>query len=443
MQLFTHQGWFRRWGVCLAIGAGAVLPAMAAEPTNSVQMVTYFPVPYARYNNLYIQKKLDIGTVNQPFEVITGTTLSGCADVSLKATNVNLRNISGSPALKVSQDFVTNEATFGNMDETGSATLSFKNLYLKGTGDMTFSVIQANKLQVKNASKIYMLKSTLPGCTTGKVAWTKLSFKDSGGTVRTGDYLVCCDSSTTEGCREECIGYNTQPQTCAGSNPHGNSAIEGQVSGGTWRTSASFTDDSCFCDCSSVSYTASGSGQSVTGANRKHANELEDKDDYDYCQQYCWDDYTSGAVENCTSPENPPSYATNGTWHYGANSSQCYCTCPTDYKEVGGQCYHYCYKNIDDGDVARCESTSGASWNYSYNDSYCGCSCPAHFDAQSDGSCKERCEAGAPNWDSIVKSCASTKGDGSGWSTSSCTCSCGKKDGEDMEWNGSSCVKKS
>ena len=176
MQKITRKG-FLIWGVCLAVCAAAVLPVWADEPagpTNAIQMVTYFPVPYAQYNSLYPATKLDIGLTNG-FELQFN---SQCSVASFLVTNMNLDEGS---KLIISQDFKTKTATFGKYDSTSpeAAVLQFNNLYLKNWPSSPSSVT-ADTLRVKESSNIKLFGKILPPCSK-KVMWKN-------------NYLVCADN---------------------------------------------------------------------------------------------------------------------------------------------------------------------------------------------------------------------------------------------------------
>lgn len=193
MQKMTRKGFLIRLGSCLAVCA-AVLPAMADEPagpTNAIQMVTYFPVPYVQYANLQPQKKLDIGTLaGGSFELTTGST--DCTDlVPFQAKNVNLHYLTNDSVLKISQDFKTTTATFGKYsgNKTGAEVpnIQFHNLYIKSwanpSGSTDFSAIDAKTLKA-SAGQIKFNGKTLPSCTKKAVTWK---------TINSKRYLVCTD----------------------------------------------------------------------------------------------------------------------------------------------------------------------------------------------------------------------------------------------------------
>ncbi len=439
MKILTKQG-FVKWGACLAVCATA-LPALAADPTNAVQMVTYFPVPYARYNNIYPQYKLDIGTKSgSSFAVEAGK--SGCADptTSFKANTVNLRNISGSPAMRVSQDFKTTTASFGDVDANTTPStfgLSFKDFYLKGTSGQTFPKIHANALQTGSPSQIYMLKGTLPsGCSSGQVGWESLTF-DS-----TKKYLVCCDLDGGN-CSQSCQGYDKQPKTCNATTTI-TSSLDSSYTGG--QVAGTWNDSSCACNCN-VTYTASISGQSVTGAIRHEHNEVDESKDYDYCVEKCWsytNNGTGGYVKSCIDSQwyNPitHSYQTVGAkWDY----SSCTCDCDatdSDYTNSGSYaCTHRCSSHYYNGNVSTCNAGSSKGW--SWDDSGCECDCGNYSIYKQSGSlCADRCVSGNPSYATAANDCKDTGGT---WKDdywgSSCGCNCGTKDGKPRILVGTKC----
>lgn len=456
MQIITKKGW-TCLGVLLAVGA-VVVPAKAEEqqtPTNAVQMVTYFPVPYARYNNLYIgnssgsglRSKLDIGTVSaNSFSLSTGSTDTACStssDYSFVAGNVNLRT-----ALIMAQDFQTTTATFGKTDQTEIPDLQFNDLYFQGQNNQTFNTIKAGVLNISSPSDIYMLKGYLPssGCPSGSVRWESLQFQEGGRK----NYLVCCENQDT--CHT-CEAYSTQQQTCLGNNPNNNPAIEGQVQG-TWIAGSGI--ESCQCDCTNAEYTADITGQLLIGAERKIALNYNEND-YDYCQQKCWDQTedsdgpNTSLVYQCihsTWPDptqldsegNPQQIPIGASWNYDDCTCQCNHTSANFVNNGDYWCKHKCQASYNNGKVALCKANKDAyGWEWvdgrkSGKDCYCNCgNYNIYKQSANHVDCEHRCVAGNPIYNSAVQACNSTKGNGSGWhegawgSSGSCTCDCGTK----------------
>ena len=215
MQLITKKQWIRWGSVCVLMGV-ALLPAMAEEPAidNAVQMVTYFPVQYVRYNNVFPDTdannsgKIDIGLVsgeNFSLKVVDG---------NLAARQVNVRNVAGNPTLKMAKDFKTktagSTADFGHyvvpqpgvqvspeIDDVNNA-VSFGKLYLKVPnveGD-PYANISANKLEISNTSQIQYFGENkgFPPCQDAR--WVQLTLSAE----KTGYYLVCCTDSESGVC---------------------------------------------------------------------------------------------------------------------------------------------------------------------------------------------------------------------------------------------------
>ena len=111
------------WGGIMLLA----LPVVGEEEKNAVSMVTYFPVPYAAYNNIYVNKKFDVGTNQGSFTLHLG---SADSSISLLANDIFLRNISANnSALSFTTDIYTPTAQFGKWtNSTGTAELQFKNL---------------------------------------------------------------------------------------------------------------------------------------------------------------------------------------------------------------------------------------------------------------------------------------------------------------------------
>lgn len=182
MQIVTKtKGWVLG---SILLGINMCVPAVwAAEtiPANAVQMVTYFPVPYAKYEQLNVTEKLDIGTA------VTGFTL----DVGKFWVNT-LNLYKG--ALQVGLNLQTETASFGNKDADGegATAVQFKDVYLNQwkTGESTVPV------ELKGITTSISLKvkdKALPAC-AGKVYWRKSGDKC---------YLVCC-TNTTGLCGNQC-----------------------------------------------------------------------------------------------------------------------------------------------------------------------------------------------------------------------------------------------
>ncbi len=423
-----------------AVLLAVLLPGVAAAentlPTNAVQMVTYFPVPLARYNNIFPSRKLDIGTANGDFNLTCGNaTCNGEDAVSFTADAVNLRYIAGSPELKVNTPVTTDRADFGKTDVVNQPNVSFKNLYLNSGWTGSFEKVSADTLRVNGSGNVKIYGKTLPAC-SGTVQWMTVDLSNTEGVTDNKSYLVCCAAGGGDVCAgaSPCEGYVTQPLTCTKNNPSGLShTFAGQVAG-TWNSST------CSCDCSSVTYTATASKQSVTGAVHLHQNKVDDKDDYDYCQEKCWSHVTSGHVGTCvnshwSNPITHTSVVIGAQWNYDI----CSCNCSannSNYVNVAGtySCTHKCDAEYNNGTVAACNSNSAWSWV----DGSCSCNCGNYSIYKSSGKgCTDRCVNGNPNWNTTVTNCNNTKGDGGGWYEnagyrggkyySSCSCNCGTK----------------
>ena len=443
MQKLIYKGLCCLWGG-LIVWAVMPLPAYADDTdNNAVRMVTYFPVPYARYNNIYVTDKLDIGTEAREFELQVGTrnANAGAKNESFKANNVNLRNITDASILQIGQDFRTDEAVVGNDSVKGTATLQFANLFVEavnaagsGTTGSINELHTSNFANTSSSGKLKFFDNQFPsGCSEQGLAWQELTFQ-SGSTAK---YLVCCDQSTAttasnDACRQSCLGFDTSIATCKGENA---SLLEGQVThngskvAGSWVDSGGFADGSCYCDCSSVVYTASkhhGAGQVVTGGVRRTSG-VASSDPYDYCQEKCYSNYKAGNVDACE----------NSTWKgesIGAqwNYNTCSCNCKATSSEFISSgtygCTHQCYVDYNDNRPSTCESSvSGATWN----DSNCTCDCgdyAIYKNTSGNKSCENRCVSGNPIWGSRVDNCNSTKGNGSGWNSNTCKCDCGTKE---------------
>ena len=227
--------------VCF-VTVGCALPGFTQnEPDKLVKMVTYFPVPYALYNNLYIKDKFDIGTHsgNEGFTLELGSSSS---NVSLSADDVFLRQVNTSAplsTLKMDTNFTTQTAIFGDtttQTNNNPAAVHAKNLTVNSglaPNNVTTGKINANTIDLFG-------KGALPACGydesthQGGAQWQQLTI---GG--KTGYYLVCCKEA------DDCVDcYYNNKETFA-------AACEASVEGATWCSKPDGSNTPCaVCGCS-------------------------------------------------------------------------------------------------------------------------------------------------------------------------------------------------
>ena len=207
---------------------------------DDIWMVTYFPVPYASYENIHMQgnqpeftvgarsnteltlningDKVDEDKAVPSLKVAGAAVLrSACRDISvsneagsayqkcISAVNENSLN-----KLALNTDIYTQTASFGKGSESGDATLRFGNVRigsdLGGKGNEAAD-IQATNLAVTNG-KMHMITeafssdeaAALLGCTEGnqKVQRNELTFNANTG------YFLTCGYEGNSGGDEEC-----------------------------------------------------------------------------------------------------------------------------------------------------------------------------------------------------------------------------------------------
>lgn len=342
-QNFKHYGC--KFAGVLAVGAvSSLVPAFAAQPDNIVSMVTYFPVPYAAYNNVFVKNKFDIGTNTGNFTLNLGSAAMGEGKYSFQAPVVNLRKgTTGSTGStwKMKSTLYTEHAHFGkaktgdNNDNKGNISINIDNLRVDNSfGDETTAVknITADKVEVNG--NMYMFPETisssnLPPCNeegNNKVSWQSLTF---GGNTK---YFLECGAENA-GC------YQTSMCTSAPST-----APDGWVKG-SWDT------NNCQCTCSG------------------HSKSVKDAQGNEYCQAYC---YSFTEQQNACNAL----YGETTHWHW-----------PSDSPNYNGEtnsadsCYCKC-ANVEKATIDACTSTSNASWD----DENCRCNCPDGW-GLSDGIC--------------------------------------------------------
>lgn len=223
---------FKRWIISCGLLLAALLTAGPVFASD-ITMVTYFPVPYASYNNLYMQtpdpdnvtprftvggksdkeftlnlkgQTADDGTQHPSLKVVSGAVAklnAPCADiVNDDARNTCLAAVGSSAVnkLQFDTDILTDKATFGNTATLGAATMEFKsnlriNNQLGGDGaasDKPLQEIHATALNVDGTMNMITDSfetnaAALPGC-DGTVSWNQLKFAGSDSWFLTCGY---------------------------------------------------------------------------------------------------------------------------------------------------------------------------------------------------------------------------------------------------------------
>ncbi len=232
------------------LGSVLFLPFMGLEVCawndNTTSMVTYFPVPYAAYNNIYVSDIFDVGTSTKNFDLHLGS--SGISQSALEAHTVTLRSTDSAKAqFKMESDVYTPTAYFGNVDAVGSgtATLEFTNLRI-GT-QPTIDTLKADELTV---DELKLFGANLGGAGA--------SCENGAGTVRIQDeidigagegrYVVCCPSGSGS-CGTACYFANTQANRTRKDDCQENSSSHPK---GTWIQNSEPAPE-CGCNCPSNS----------------------------------------------------------------------------------------------------------------------------------------------------------------------------------------------
>ena len=202
MKIFKHNFCSLKFpGFCFWLTAAAVSAAgmlFAAEADNVVSMVTYFPVPYAAYNNLYVSEKLDLGLHKDGnFEL----DLNSCNNAtSLQAKEAVLWKAQTQPSGTLTLDaplLVSQDAWFGKTAGAQQADLYFnQNLFIGKVENNTYSggihvkLAQSPTVRVLGDVHLFGASSAyaLPKSCHSKVSWQNLSTKDGSF-----DFLVCGD----------------------------------------------------------------------------------------------------------------------------------------------------------------------------------------------------------------------------------------------------------
>ena len=264
---------------------------------NTTSMVTYFPVPYAAYNNIYVSDKFDVGTSTSNFLLNLGS--GGIEQRALEANTVTLRSTAGVNAqFTINSDVYTPVAYFGNVkNPTGTtATLQFKNLRIGSQPDISNLTVNIVKLQALN-----LFGANLGGATCNGTVQTKTLNLGAGNQK----YMVCCP--TGESCGDAC--YFTDKKK-ARYESYCTTRVYNNKIAGTWCSGESCSQG-CGCQCDtaiSTRETVMTSGDENQGAT--------------YCKPKCSTEYWNNSIVGCTEQ------AGSERWDYNT----CECVCKNTYE---------------------------------------------------------------------------------------------------------------
>ena len=278
-----------------------VSPAFAWAEGNNIKMVTYFPVPYAAYNDLGVLGSCDVG-------LGSSCVLNADQGLSVKkntdASDTRALN-SGSLILKKGK-LALNSTSSDAMIQGKTLSVGSGMEYMP-LSDLTFTDFRVDEVVDPLASVqsdngytgvLQLAGHTFPSCSEGEITWKKLTFNDT-----TGVFLTCGEGVAEE---PECYGDTY------------------------------YDSDSGLCQCydsSAVWY----EGYCCT---------------YDDKSYPCWDSYEDWVEGECYYEgddyyqwepyEERSSYiGSNGEWACGCGGMSCNNTC--DYYSVGEQCQDSCY----------------------------------------------------------------------------------------------------
>ena len=311
------------------LSVGAFVLPLRGWSDNTSTMVTYFPVPYASYNSLYVKDKFDVGTSNGNFTLNLGSSEVGCpaGNKSLDVHDMYLRKVTASSSLKVNQDLRTTEAFFGNKDSSsGNINLSFGNVRIgSGLGDYVNTSVNSFTTKELYTGSFYLYPdkvsdSNLSNAECPSASWRYIDF----GSNHKGYFITCCFAQgDCQDCYYDSSVTNTYKPRC-----------EDQAPQGTWIQGNKPAGKTCGCNCPA---------HSSLDANG-------------YCQ--CGTDYTlvdNTCVLSCSLSD-----------YRGSHKNDCCRRSPwyTDYTD--SVCWNLKWKSISGGSRTKAGSTgscTSGSWN--------------------------------------------------------------------------------
>lgn len=168
------------------LGVFAALPLCAA---SNIKMVTYFPVPYASYNDLKVSGTCDVGLLGK-CDLDAGSSLNISKDAAQPGRAYNegkLDVLRGTLALNGSG------SAYGETMQFGTNSVSGGELQFKHNLDVTNMPGSAiTSIQVSNQAKLNKLnlfdKYDFPGCdgTGNEINWKRMTVNGAEGV-----FLVC------------------------------------------------------------------------------------------------------------------------------------------------------------------------------------------------------------------------------------------------------------
>ena len=189
-----------------------VSPAFAWAEGNNIKMVTYFPVPYAAYNDLGVLGSCDVG-------LGSSCVLNADQGLSVKkntdASDTRALN-SGSLILKKGK-LALNSTSSDAMIQGRTLSVGSGMEYMP-LSDLTFTDFRVDEVVDPLASVqsdngytgvLQLAGHTFPSCSEGEITWKKLTFNDT-----TGVFLTCGEGVAEE---PECYGdtyYDSDSGLC-------------------------------------------------------------------------------------------------------------------------------------------------------------------------------------------------------------------------------------
>lgn len=310
----------------LSVGA-FVLPARGWEDNTSA-MVTYFPVPYASYNNLYVKDKFDVGTYNGDFTLNLGNSGVSCAsNRSLDVHEMHLRKVTIQSSLKVNQDLFTDKAFFGNKDSSsGSINLSFGNVRIGDDLGSYSTPINSFDARELYTGSFYLYPdrisdSNLSNATCADAKWRYIDF----GSNHKGYFITCCVAAgDCEDCYYDTTVTNTYKPRCENHAPQGTwiqgNKPAGKTCGCNCPATVSQLDADGYCQCK-ADYTLVGNtcvlSCSLSDYRGGHKNDCCRRSPWytDYTDSVCWNLKWKSISGGLRQKAGSTGSCTSGSWN--------------------------------------------------------------------------------------------------------------------------------
>lgn len=331
---------------------------------NTTSMVTYFPVPYAAYNNIYVSDKFDVGTSAKKFYLKLGS--DGVSRPALEAYSVTLQNKDNIPAqFKMNSDVYTPTATFGNVkNATGSVTLDFQNLRLGSV--LNVSSLVVNERVAVDELQLFGANLGEARCDNGTVQLQRDI--DIGAGKQT--YVVCCPADSASSCGTPCYFTDAEANS---RKPKCLEYLEHPA--GSWVQNAQPAPE-CGCNCPANAYLdANGKCQCNT--------------DYSYSGGSCvlscsLDWYRRGHRGECCSSYSGSNYSDAACWNLQWQLAEQSYTC-SGYSSADNGCSREKLGNMLDWDYPSGNVVEDGDSCTTPNETvervkYTGASCPSNSD---------------------------------------------------------------